>query len=116
MTHYQSPADLAHVQQLVALAPAEANAFLAFDHMAKRDDGAIPPKVREWIALAVALTTQCAYCLDVHTRAAKAWGTTREELAELAFIAAAVRAGATAAHGLFALRLFDEAPAPERSA
>lgn len=70
----------------------------------------IPPKAREWIALAVALTTQCGYCLDVHSRAAKRLGTTREELAEIALIAAAVRAGATVGHGLMALRLFDEAP------
>lgn len=115
MTQYQSPSDLALAQQLVALAPAEAKAFLAFDHTAKRTDGAIPAKVREWIALSVALTTQCAYCLDVHTKAAKNLGTTREELAEIALIAAAVRAGATAAHGLLALRLFDEASPDGRS-
>lgn len=72
-------------------------------------------KVREWIALAVALTTQCAYCLDVHTKAARKLGTTREELAEIALIAAAVRAGATVAHGLLALRLFDEASPDGRS-
>ena len=65
---------------------------------------------RKWIALAVALTTQCGYCLDVHSRAAKRLGTTREEMAEIALIAAAVRAGATVGHGLMALRLFDEAP------
>lgn len=109
MTHYQSPADMAYAQQMMALAPVEAKAFLGFDHAAKRSDGEIPPKVREWIALAVALTTQCAYCLDVHASAAKRLGTTREELAEIALIAAAVRAGATVGHGLLALRLFDEA-------
>ncbi|WP_316897072.1 carboxymuconolactone decarboxylase family protein [Ralstonia mannitolilytica] len=69
----------------------------------------MPPKVREFISLAVALTTQCSYCLDVHTKAAKKAGATAEELAELISIAAAVRAGATMGHGLMALRLFDEA-------
>jgi len=108
MTHYQSPADMAYAQQVMALAPVEAKAFLGFDHAAKRSDGEIPPKFREWIALAVALTTQCAYCLDVHARAARRLGTTREELAEIALIAAAVRAGATVGHGLLALLLFDE--------
>ncbi|UUZ75672.1 carboxymuconolactone decarboxylase family protein [Polaromonas sp. P1(28)-13] len=87
------------------LAPREAQAFLAFDHAAKREGGHIEPKVRELISLAVALTTQCGYCLDVHTRAAKRLGTTREELAEVALIAAAVRAGASLGHGLLALRL-----------
>ncbi|WP_413708434.1 carboxymuconolactone decarboxylase family protein [Ralstonia sp. Ralssp110] len=57
----------------------------------------------------VALTTQCSYCLDVHTKAAKKAGATAEELAELISIAAAVRAGATMGHGLMAIRLFEEA-------
>lgn len=110
MSHYQTPQDLRLAPTLAGLAPQEARAFLAYDHAVKRSDGAIPPKAREWIALAVALTTQCGYCLDVHSRAAKRLGTTREELAEIALIAAAVRAGATVGHGLMALRLFDEAP------
>ena len=110
MSHYQTPQDLQLAPVFAGLAPTEARAFLAFDHSTKRADGKIPAKTREWIALAVALTTQCAYCLDVHTGAAKRLGTTREELAEIALIAAAVRAGATVAHGLMALRLFDEAP------
>lgn len=111
MHHYQCPQDLQLATEFTGLAPKEARAFLAFDHSAKRADGEIPPKTREWIALAVALTTQCGYCLDVHTRAAKRLGTTREELAEITLIAAAVRAGATVGHGLMALRLFDEVPA-----
>lgn len=108
MTHYQTPADLALAHEFAELAPVEAKAFLDFDHAAKRGDGQIPPKVREWISLAVALTTQCSYCLDVHTRAARKLGTTRDELTEIALIAAAVRAGATVGHGLLALRLFDK--------
>ena len=111
MNTYASPQDLQLAPELARLAPTEARAYLAFDHAAKREDGLIPAQQREWIALAVALTTQCGYCLDVHTAAAKRLGTTREELAEIALIAAAVRAGATLGHGLLALRLFDAAPA-----
>jgi len=111
MTDYQRPEDIQSVPQLVALAPTEAKAFLAFNHACARADGLIPPKYRELISLAVSLTTQCAYCLDVHTAAAAKAGATREELAETAMIAAAVRAGGTLAHALLALRLF-ERPAP----
>lgn len=107
MSDYQTPHDLKSVPALVALAPREANAFLAFNHAVECKDGAIPPKYRELISLAVALTTQCAYCLDVHTNAAAKVGATREELAETALIAAAVRAGGTLGHALLALRLFD---------
>ena len=109
MTDYQMRSDIESVPALIALAPAEGQKFLAFNTSAEREDGAIPRKYRELIALGVALTTQCAYCIDVHTRHARAHGVSKEELAEAAFIAAAVRAGGTLAHSLLALRLFDEA-------
>ncbi|HXR43493.1 MAG TPA: carboxymuconolactone decarboxylase family protein, partial [Pseudolysinimonas sp.] len=53
--------------------------------------------------------TQCPYCLDAHTKAAKAAGATRAEVAEAALLAAALRAGAAATHGTLALKLFDQA-------
>ena len=115
MNHYQSPEDMQQGPSLLKLAPTESKAFLAFDHITKREDGSIPLKTREFIALAVALTTQCAYCLDVHTRGAKLAGATQEELAELISIAAAVRAGATMGHGLMALRLFNHAPSADNN-
>ena len=110
MTDYQKRSDISSVPALVALAETEARSFLAFNQAAERQDGAIPRKYRELISIGVALTTQCAYCLDVHTRHARAHGVTKEELAEAAFVAAAVRAGATLAHSLMALRIYDEAP------
>ena len=106
MTCYQTPDDLKSIPALVALAPVEANAFLAFNHAVERKDGLIPAKYRELISLAVALTTQCAYCLDVHAAQAVKAGATREEVAEAALIAAAVRAGGTLGHALLAQRLF----------
>lgn len=107
MSEYQTPDDLKSVPALIALAPVEVNAFLAFNHAVERKDGLIPPKYRELISLAVALTTQCAYCLDVHTAQAAKAGATREEVAETALIAAAVRAGGTLGHALLAQRLFE---------
>lgn len=108
MSHYQSPNDLQQIPSLLNLAPQETKAFLEFNNTVKRTDGYIPIKTREFIALAVALTTQCAYCIDVHINGAKHAGATKEELAELISIAAVVRSGATMGHGLLALRLFDE--------
>lgn len=74
-----------------------------------RADGAIPQKTRELIALGVALTTQCAYCLETHTAAAVKLGATKEELAEVVYITSAMRAGAAAAHGMLAMKLFTAA-------
>ncbi len=112
---YQDPADFRFLPELTRLAPPEAQGFVAFDKAVGRDDGAIPPKYRELVAVAVALTTQCAYCLDVHTGRALAAGATREELAEVAFIAASLRAGAALGHGLMMLRLAEQGGRADRS-
>jgi AhpD family alkylhydroperoxidase len=109
MPHYHSPDDLKSLSEMKKLAPAEFNGFVELDAIVGRDGGSIPRKYRELIALGVACTTKCPYCLDVHTRAAKRAGATREEVVEAAFIAAALRAGAAATHGALALKLFDDA-------
>ena len=72
-------------------------AFWSFDKAALAA-GAIPPKYKELMAVAVALTTQCPYCLHVHRSAAEAAGASREEIAETAMVAAALRAGAAVTH------------------
>jgi AhpD family alkylhydroperoxidase len=71
--------------------------FLAFDKAALAD-GAIPKKYKELIAVAVALTTQCPYCIDIHADAARRAGASDEELAEASFVAAALRAGGAVTH------------------
>jgi AhpD family alkylhydroperoxidase len=111
MSEYQRPADFALVKDLMSLAPKEAAAFKNLKATAERTDGAIPEKYRELISIAVALTTQCAYCIDVHSKNAVKAGATREEIAETVFIAAALKAGAAVGHGLLAMRMFDEAAA-----
>lgn len=62
-------------------------------------------------ALGIAFTTQCAYCIDTHTRQALEAGASKEEIAEAAFVAAAVRAGGTLAHALLSLRLAGQSTA-----
>src|SRR5262249_23535893 len=78
MTDYQPRADIEAVPALIALAPTEGQAFVAFNYAAERGEGAIPRKYRELIALGVALTTQCSYCIDVHTRHAREHDVTTE--------------------------------------
>lgn len=62
-------------------------------------EGAISKKHKELIAIAVALTTQCGYCLEVHRKAAVAAGANEQELAQATFVAVALRAGAALTHG-----------------
>jgi AhpD family alkylhydroperoxidase len=84
------------------LAPEAFKAFVAFDKAALAD-GAIPVKYKELMAVAVALTTQCPYCIDIHTKNAKKAGATKQELAETTLVAAALRAGAAMTHGTHTL-------------
>lgn len=104
---YHHPADLSRLADLREAAPEEWKAFVGFDRMVAREDGAIPRKFRELIALAVACTTQCPYCLDIHSRNARKAGATRQEVAEAVFLAAALRAGAAVTHGALLMKLFD---------
>ncbi len=71
--------------------------FVAFDKAALAD-GAIPKKYKELMAIAVALTTQCPYCIEIHADAARKAGASEEELVEAGFVAAALRAGAAVTH------------------
>src|SRR5512146_193124 len=114
--HYHDSDDLKRLADFSQLAPVEFSAFVEFDKIVGRDEGAIPRKYRELIAIAVACTTQCPYCLDVHTRAARHAGATREEVAETALLAAALRAGAAVTHGALAVKLFDQVPASHAAA
>ncbi len=105
---YYDPKDLGSLKKLARLAPVEFEAWANLDGLVAREDGHIPRKYRELIALAVAHTTQCPYCIEVHTKHARGAGASPEEVAESIFLAAARRAGAAAAHGLLALKFLEE--------
>lgn len=84
------------------LAPAAWQGFLAFDKAAMAD-GAVPARTKELIAIAVAVTTQCPYCIEIHAKRAKAAGCTEAEIAEAVLVAAALRAGGSVTHGTHCL-------------
>ena len=94
--------DLAKLKTMDALAPELMKAFWAFDKAAVAD-GAIPVKYKELIAVAVALTTQCPYCIAIHSRNARRAGATDAEIVEAAMVAASLRAGAAVTHATHAL-------------
>lgn len=107
--HYHDAADLRLLKEMRKLAPADFQAWLSLNDIVGREDGAIPRKYRELIAVAVACTTQCPYCIEAHAKAAKAAGASREEITESTLLAAALRAGGAATHGAMALKFFEGA-------
>jgi AhpD family alkylhydroperoxidase len=94
--------NLKKLKKMEALAPELMKAFWAFDK-ASVAAGAIPVKYKELIAVAVALTTQCPYCIDIHSSNARKAGATETEIAEAAMIAASLRAGAAVTNASHAL-------------
>lgn len=108
MKEYQNPKDRNYTKELLESAPKESAAFMNLKRTAERIDGIIPVKYRELMSIAVALTTQCAYCMESHIQNAKKAGATKEEIAETVFIASAIRAGGAVGNGLLAMRIFNE--------
>ena len=94
--------NLARLKKLGELAPEAFHGFVAFDEAAFKE-GAIPLKYKELMAVAVALTTQCPYCIDIHAKKARKAGASEQELAETTLVAAALRAGGALTHGTHAL-------------
>jgi AhpD family alkylhydroperoxidase len=97
-----SKENLKKIKKMNELAPELMKAFWAFDKLSVAE-GAIPVKYKELIAVAVALTTQCPYCIEIHTANARQAGANDTELTEAAMVAASLRAGAAVTHATHAL-------------
>ncbi len=95
--------NLARLSEIKRAAPAAMDAFNAFGDAAFAD-GALSRKVKELIAVAVALATQCPYCIEYHTKDARAVGASDAELAEAAMVSAALRAGGAVTHAAHMFR------------
>lgn len=85
-----------------ALAPKQ---FQAFQELGRQvyAEGALSAKVKQLIAVAVAHTTQCPYCIRGHSIGAQKFGASAEEIMEAIWVAAEMRAGAAYAHSTIAL-------------
>lgn len=89
-------------EQRKRLAPETHDAFQAFSKQVFAD-GALPGKIKQLIAVAVAHTTQCPYCIRGHTKAALHAGASDREIMEAIWVAAEMRAGGAYAHSALAL-------------
>jgi alkylhydroperoxidase/carboxymuconolactone decarboxylase family protein len=63
-------------------------------------EGALTQREKALIALAVAHTVQCPYCIDAYTKSSIAKGCEEEELMEAVHVAVAIRGGASLVHGV----------------
>jgi AhpD family alkylhydroperoxidase len=84
----------AGVREIGQLSPDTIKGYMALSAAGQKTD-LLGAKVRELVALAVAVTLRCDGCIAVHTEAAIKSGATREEIAEALGVATTVNAGAT---------------------
>ncbi|MFT4122284.1 MAG: carboxymuconolactone decarboxylase family protein [Microbacteriaceae bacterium] len=104
--YYDRDADKRYTSGYRQSTPDVLAAFSAFDAAVFAPEGReIPLKYRELIAYAVGLSKQCVYCIDAHGGNAAAAGASEGELAEAAWVAAAIGAGAAYAHGRLGFKL-----------
>ena len=67
-----------------------------FDYYGKVfEEGALTAREKSLIALAVAHTEQCPYCIDSYTKDGLQRGVTKEEMMEAVHVGAAIKSGAT---------------------
>ena len=63
-------------------------------------DGALTAREKALIALAVAHTVQCPYCIDAYTTSCLEKGSDLEQMTEAIHVATAIRGGASLVHGV----------------
>ncbi len=107
MDHPQYPPSSPHISaRRKVLAPKQLEAFQAFSREVFAD-GALSAATKQLIAVAVAHTTQCPYCIRGHVRAAHRAGATDAQIMEAIWVAAEMRAGGAYAHSTLALDELD---------
>ncbi len=109
MGHYREvAADLREPTKSLRDALPEVWAGFGALHQAAVADGALPAKVKELMALAIAVVKQCDGCIAYHAKAAVARGATAEECAEALGIALLMDGGTASVHGPRAFGAFQE--------
>jgi AhpD family alkylhydroperoxidase len=102
----------AGVKEIGQLSPDTVRGYLALSAAGQKKD-LLGVKVRELIALAVAVTARCDGCITVHSEAALRHGATNEEIAEALGVAVAVNAGAALVYSTRVMDAVKEYPAKE---
>jgi AhpD family alkylhydroperoxidase len=107
MTDFYGKETIKGLRKLRQLKPDLFKGFMDWDQTIFKD-GALPAKTKELMAVTAAHVTQCPWCIEDHVKRAIKQGASDEEIAEAAFVAMALRAGASFAHSSIAMAVSDE--------
>lgn len=99
MDQYYKPEHLPKFGDIGEGSPELAEKFFAY-YGAVFADGALSKREKALIALAVAHTVQCPYCIDAYSKESLQQGSDLEQMTEAVHVATAIRGGASLIHGL----------------
>jgi len=97
--NYYVPEDLSRFGEIGKNQPELARLFFDW-YGAVFKDGALTPREKSLIALAVAHALQCPYCIDAYTKGSLEKGADMDQLTEAVHVASAIRAAASMVHGI----------------
>jgi len=96
---YYDPDDLEHFADIAKDAPELARKFFDY-YRAALAEGELTEREKALIALAVAHTVQCPYCIEVYTRNCLEKGSSLAEMTEAVHVVTVMRGGASLIHGM----------------
>ncbi len=99
MDTYYKPEDLLKFEQIGKEAPELAKKFFEY-YAAVFAEGELTQREKALIALAVAHTVQCPYCIDAYTQACLEKGSNLAEMTEAVHVVTVIRGGASLVHGI----------------
>lgn len=99
MTDYYKPEHLSQFGQISEGNPELSEKFFAY-YGAVFAEGALSVREKALIALAVAHTVQCPYCIDAYSKECLQQGADLEQMTEALHVATAIRGGASLVHGM----------------
>ncbi|MCU0523844.1 MAG: arsenosugar biosynthesis-associated peroxidase-like protein [Elainella sp. Prado103] len=99
MTEYYKPEHLSQFGQVSAASPDLGEKFFAY-YGAVFAEGALSVREKALIALAVAHTVQCPYCIEAYSKECLQQGADVEQMTEAIHVATAIRGGASLVHGM----------------
>jgi 4-carboxymuconolactone decarboxylase len=99
MESYYDPKDLPRFEHIAKDAPELGKKFFEY-YAAVFAEGELTEREKALIALAVAHTVQCPYCIDAYSQVCLEKGSNLAEMSEALHVAVAIRGGASLVHGL----------------
>lgn len=99
MDTYYNPKHLPNFGKISEGNPELAEKFFAY-YGAVFEEGALSKREKALIAIAVAHTVQCPYCIDAYTKECLQQGADLEQMTEAVHVATAIRGGSSLIHGL----------------